>query len=252
MSDTMWKRKLIIGASRAESERASAAGDGVPEVLERDPEAAEEHVDRLGDDRDDDHREERRADEQHACRGGGPAPRRAGSRPSRRRASGPRRSRVRKVDAMPLRPLSRNSTIVAWVPTATMSCAPASYASSIATSSLVPSATNSWYVDAPLERGSRARARARRDARGARARRRSASAVLGHRVEVADDDVGLEADLEQRVGAAVDTDEHRPVLADVRPQRGEVAAVVVTAHDHERVAALELGVQRRQRRAART
>src|SRR5699024_9416251 len=50
----------------------------------------------------------------------------------------PTRSRVRKVEAMPARPLSRNSTSVAWVPTATMSSAPLSSASSMATSSLVP------------------------------------------------------------------------------------------------------------------
>ena len=48
---------------------------------------------------------------------------------------------------------------------------------------------------------------------------------------------GLRPMLEQRVGAAVDADEHRLVLADVRTQRGEVAAVVVAAHDDERVAA---------------
>ena len=36
-------------------------------------------------------------------------------------STGPSRSRVRKVDAMPRRPLSRNSTIVACVPTATIS-----------------------------------------------------------------------------------------------------------------------------------
>ena len=63
---------------------------------------------------------------------------------------------------------------------------------------------------------------------------------------------GFSPMLEQRVGAAVDADEHRPVLADVRAQRGEVAAVVVAAHDDERVPAGELGVERRQRRAART
>src|SRR3954447_3319542 len=57
----------------------------------------------------------------------------------------PTRSRVRNVLAMPDRPLSRNSTRVAWVPTATMSSAPLSSASSIATSSLVPVAGNTTY-----------------------------------------------------------------------------------------------------------
>ena len=74
MSDTRWKRKLIIQLSR--------------EVLEREPDAAQEHVDRLGDDRDDDHRHERGDDEQRRCRGAAPGPRRAGSRPWRRRAPG--------------------------------------------------------------------------------------------------------------------------------------------------------------------
>ena len=48
-----------------------------------------------------------------------------------------------------------------------------------------------------------------------------------HGVEVAQDDVRGEAHLEQGVGAAVDTDEHRPVLADVGAQDLEVLLVVV-------------------------
>ena len=47
---------------------------------------------------------------------------------------------MRNVEAMPPRPLSRNSTRVAWVPTATMRRAPFSSASSIAMSSLVADA----------------------------------------------------------------------------------------------------------------
>ena len=69
---------------------------------------------------------------------------------------------------------------------------------------------------------------------------------LGDRIEVADDEVGLEPHLEQRVGAAVDTDEHRSVLADVRAQVREVLAVVVAADDDERVAALEARLERRE------
>jgi hypothetical protein len=71
--------------------------------------------------------------------------------------------------------------------------------------------------------------------------------LLRHRVEVADDHVGPEADLEQGVGAPVDADEHRPVLAYVRSQRREVAAVVVPAHDDQRVPASERRPQRRER-----
>ena len=76
---------------------------------------------------------------------------------------------------MPERPLSRNSTSVACVPTATMSSAPLSSASSIATSSLVPVAgktTGSTPSSAdPLQ----ARARCRRGRRARRSRRRSAA-----------------------------------------------------------------------------
>ena len=44
------------------------------------------------------------------------------------------------VEAIPARPLSRNSSMLLWAPTATMSSAPSWYARSIATSSLVPGA----------------------------------------------------------------------------------------------------------------
>ena len=43
---------------------------------------------------------------------------------------------------MPSRPLSRKSSIELWVPTATISSAPPSWASSMAMSSLVPGASN--------------------------------------------------------------------------------------------------------------
>ena len=70
--------------------------------------------------------------------------------------------------------------------------------------------------------------------------------AVGERVEVADDDVGLEPHLEQRVGATVDGDEHRLVLLDVRPQRAQVVAVVVAAHDDDRVPAADIDVERRE------
>ena len=63
---------------------------------------------------------------------------------------------------------------------------------------------------------------------------------------------GCEPDLEQRVGATVDGDEHRLVLADVRPQRAQVVPVVVAAHDDERVPAADLDVAAAGARAART
>src|SRR5690606_37249412 len=65
--------------------------------------------------------------------------------------------------------------------------------------------------------------------------------LVGHRVHVPDDEVGLEAGLDDRVGTAVDPDENRPVLAHVGTQRLEIFLVVVAAHDDEGVAALETG-----------
>ena len=113
--------------------------------------------------------------------------------------------------------MSRNSTSVAWVPTATMSAAPLSSASSIATSSLVPVAGKTTGSTPerphPLEPGRAAVAVGVHDDLGAAAQR-----VVGHRVHVADDEVGLVPRLDERVGAAVDADEHRLVLADVVAQ----------------------------------
>ena len=94
-------------------------------------------------------------------------------------------------------------------------------ASSIATSSLVPSTTNSSYC---TPHSTRCLAPGARPS-GCTWWTSSAPIVeraLRDRVEVADDDVGLEPDLEERVGAAVDADEHRLVLTDVRAQRAEV------------------------------
>ena len=69
------------------------------------------------------------------------------------------------------------------------------------------------------------------------------------RVEVADDDVGLHAELEQRVRSAVDTDQDGPYLLDVGPQDAEVLPVVEAPHDDEHVATAqvdrELGQVRR-------
>src|SRR5689334_22070814 len=48
--EARWNRKLIISSK---------------EVFQRDPEAAHEHVDRLGDDTDHHHREDRGPDEEH-------------------------------------------------------------------------------------------------------------------------------------------------------------------------------------------
>ena len=71
------------------------------------------------------------------------------------------------------------------------------------------------------------------------------------RVHVAEDHVGLEALLEDRVGAAVDADQHRAGVLDVGAQRAQVAAVGRAADDDQRVAVAELGAHRREARACR-
>ena len=73
----------------------------------------------------------------------------------------------------------------------------------------------------------------------------AAHGAIGKGVEVADDDVGSEADVEQRVGATVDRDEHRAKLPDVRAQRRKIVLVVVATHDDHRVASRDLRFQRR-------
>ena len=84
------------------------------------------------------------------------------------------------------------------------------------------------------------------DQLGAAAQRR-----LRGGVHVADDHVRLEAFLEQRVGAAVDADEHGLEVADVGPQRLDVALVVDAAHDDQRRPVAEVGVEARQLDACR-
>jgi hypothetical protein len=68
----------------------------------------------------------------------------------------------------------------------------------------------------------------------------AAERVVAHRVHVADDHVRLVAGLTQRVGAAVDPDEHRPVVADVGAEGVQVLLVVVAADDDQHVPALDL------------
>ena len=70
----------------------------------------------------------------------------------------------------------------------------------------------------------------------------AAQHVVGDRVHVADDHVGGVAGLDQRVGAAVDADQHRLVLVDVRPQDVEVVLVVVAAHHDQHVPAGDPGL----------
>jgi hypothetical protein len=73
----------------------------------------------------------------------------------------------------------------------------------------------------------------------------AAEHVVGHRVHVADDQVGCVARLHQRVGTAVDADEHRLELPDVRPEHVEIGLVVVSAHDDEAVPAGDVGLDLR-------
>jgi hypothetical protein len=63
------------------------------------------------------------------------------------------------------------------------------------------------------------------------------------RIHVADDQVGLQAALEERVASAVDPDQDGPEIPDVGTDRLEVAAVVRAAHDDQRVAVAKVGSQ---------
>ena len=76
--------------------------------------------------------------------------------------------------------------------------------------------------------------------------RAAAERLVRDRVHVADDHVRLPALLEQRLGAAVDGDEHGPEVADVRAHDPEVALVARAARDHEGVAIAEAGAERRE------
>ncbi len=141
------------------------------------------------------------------------------------------RSRVRKVEDMPLRLRSRNSTRLNCEPTETIRRAPFSAAISIATSWLVPGRGHELERQPQLLQavapGRAAVGVGVHDQLGAAAQRR-----LAGRVHVADDHVGRQARLEQRVGAAVDGDDHRAHVADERPQRAQVALMLDAAHDH--------------------
>ena len=142
---------------------------------------------------------------------------------------------------MPARPLSRKSTIDVWVPTATRSSAPWSigeqHGDVLARARRFEDEVVESEIVEPLGAGRPTVGVGVHDERGAAAQR-----TLGHRVEVADDHVGLQAELEQRVGAAVDTDEERSLLAHVAgaAEQVEVLAVVVTPHDDQDVTAAEV------------
>ena len=69
---------------------------------------------------------------------------------------------------------------------------------------------------------------------------------VGDGVEVADDHVRLHAHLEERVGAAVDGEEHRLEVADVGPHDPEVALVARPARHDDRVPVAEPRLQRRE------
>src|SRR4051794_18634827 len=63
--------------------------------------------------------------------------------------------------------------------------------------------------------------------------------LVGDGVHVPHDEVRPVARLDQSVRTAVDTEQHRSVLTDVGPQRLEVLAVLVAAHDDQNVPAVE-------------
>ena len=72
-----------------------------------------------------------------------------------------------------------------------------------------------------------------------------AQRAVGDGVEVPDDHVRGEPHLAQRVGAAVDRDEHRAEVADVRPHHPQVGLVARPARDDERVPVAEPRAERR-------
>ena len=91
-----------------------------------------------------------------------------------------------------------------------------------------PGARPSGYACSTSSGGRVAGGTSRAVAARARLQRRVRDAV-----HVADDQVGAVARLEQGVRAAVDADQHRPDVADVPAERGQVLLVVVAADDDE-------------------
>ena len=73
-----------------------------------------------------------------------------------------------------------------------------------------------------------------------------AQRLVGDGVHVADDHVRPVARLEQRVGAAVDRDQHGLEVADVRLDHAQVALVARAPCDDERVAVAKAGRERRE------
>src|SRR5436190_23578342 len=63
-SDTKWNRKLIMIRSQPRTGPSEPAAHRRPEVGEHDPEAVEEHAERVGRDRHDHHHEQGGSDEQ--------------------------------------------------------------------------------------------------------------------------------------------------------------------------------------------
>ena len=143
-------------------------------------------------------------------------------------------NRVKNVDDIPSRFRSRNSSRLKCVPTATISSAPFSWASRMATSSLIPGEGKT--EDGSPSRSIRSRPGAPAvgigvdDELGAALER-----LVRDRVHVADDHVRLVAGLDQGVGAAVDADEHGLEVADVRLDDVKVALHPGAAGHDERV-----------------
>ena len=71
----------------------------------------------------------------------------------------------------------------------------------------------------------------------------AAKRLVARRVHVAEDHVGPEPRLQDRVGAAVDADQHRAHVADVGAERAQVLAVGRAPDDDQRVAVAERGAR---------
>ncbi len=189
-------------------------------ILEGHPEAAREHVDGLGDDADDEHRDQRGADEQHDVEAPDPSlvepahalgvdEHRAEAQPGEERRRHARAALVEELDHRGVGADRDDQLRARFVGEQHRDVLARALGDELVV------------LDAPLEQVLAAR-RAAVGVHVVHELGAARQAPSRHRVEVADDDVGLEAELEQRVGAAVDADEHRLVLADVRAQRREV------------------------------
>ena len=157
--------------------------------------------------------------------------------------SGPTLSRVRNVLASPVRRRSRNSASVACSPTPTIREASWVDASSSAASSVVAVVSNR---SGRMLSRSRCSIALRGDPRStstttSRALRSTAALGWSSLPPVSTTTSGRWPASTMRVGAAVDTDEHRTLLADERPDAAQLVLPAVRPGDHDDRATRHVG-----------